>query len=189
MCDAATRERSDRDIIRRWQLAILNFAITHRDADQVTVARLARRLDSIGIRQCGVPSFFVRTTTQVCGAIVAAHSPESTEVLQRFLGWVDEPRLMAALLGATGLDQCHWLPHSRGGSSTGTTHVPRKSDYEVVVEQETNGIAWQWEVRRNGMPLAARLREEGFKSERTAVASGKVALQDFINCLKMETAC
>jgi hypothetical protein len=189
MCSDAERERSDRGTIRRWQLAILNFAITHHDADQAIAARLARRLDGIAMGPCGVPSFFVRTTAQVCDAIVAAHSREATEVLQRFLGWIDEPRLIAALLGATGLDQCHWRPDSRGNSFTGIAHASREADYAVVVEQEKNGIAWQWEVRRNGMPLAARLREQGFKSERTAVASGKVALQDFINRLNMETSC
>jgi hypothetical protein len=186
MRDDAARERSDRDIIRRWQLAILTFAITRHDAEQAVVARLARRLDSIGTGPRGVPAFFARMSTEVCGAIAAAHSPQSTEVLQRFVCWVDEPRLMAALLGATGLDQCHWRPDGRGDSSTGTAHVPRGPDYEVVVEQDKNGIAWQWELRRNGIPLAARLREEGFKSERTAAASGKVALQDFIDRLRME---
>ena len=39
---------------------------------------------------------------------------------------------------------------------------------------------WSWEICRYGEPLPARLREDGFKTEYTATAAGKVALRNFL---------
>jgi hypothetical protein len=36
---------------------------------------------------------------------------------------------------------------------------------------------WSWEICRDGEPLPARLREEGFATEYTATAAGNVALR------------
>jgi hypothetical protein len=41
---------------------------------------------------------------------------------------------------------------------------------------------WSWEICRDGEPLPARLREDGFKSEYTA----RVALRDFLAGLAKE---
>jgi hypothetical protein len=45
---------------------------------------------------------------------------------------------------------------------------------------------WEWEILRDEKPLAARLREGPFKSERTAMAAGAVALREFLDLLKIE---
>jgi hypothetical protein len=43
-----------------------------------------------------------------------------------------------------------------------------------------------WEICRDGEPLPARLREEGFKTEYTATAAGEVALRYFLEGLAEE---
>jgi hypothetical protein len=45
---------------------------------------------------------------------------------------------------------------------------------------------WGWEIYRDGEPLPARLREDGFKTEYTATAAGRVALRDFLQGLSEE---
>jgi hypothetical protein len=47
---------------------------------------------------------------------------------------------------------------------------------------------WSWEICRDGEPLPARLREEGFATEYTATASGNVALRYFLAGLAEEEA-
>jgi hypothetical protein len=47
---------------------------------------------------------------------------------------------------------------------------------------------WRWEIYRDGEPLPVRIRESGFKSERTATSAGKVALRDFLTGLDEERA-
>jgi hypothetical protein len=45
---------------------------------------------------------------------------------------------------------------------------------------------WGWEIRCDGQPLPARVREVGFRTEHTAPMSGKVALRDFLSGLAQE---
>jgi hypothetical protein len=45
---------------------------------------------------------------------------------------------------------------------------------------------WSWEICRDGEPLPARLREDGFKTEYTATAAGKVVLRNFLAGLAEE---
>jgi hypothetical protein len=47
---------------------------------------------------------------------------------------------------------------------------------------------WAWEIRRDGEPLPARIRESGFKTEHTAKLAAKVALRDFLAGLAREQA-
>lgn len=182
IADEAARDRQDLDRITQWQLGILSFAITRSDADRALVDRLACQLDLIGTSPAGVASFFRRTSTDVCRWILADKMPDQADELRRFFSWIDEPRLGAAFLAATGL-----IPEDRAsdGARHRTSH--QKCDYDVVIAPHEGG-AWGWEVRRNGSPLAVRLRDGGFKSERTATASAKVALHDFLNRLKTEMA-
>jgi hypothetical protein len=61
--------------------------------------------------------------------------------------------------------------------------------YTLVVTARRSGIhlrPWGWEIYRNGEPLPARFREDGFKSEYTATLAGKVALQAFLAGLTHE---
>jgi hypothetical protein len=45
---------------------------------------------------------------------------------------------------------------------------------------------WSWEICRDGEALPARLREDGFKTEYTATAAGKVVLRNFLAGLAEE---
>jgi hypothetical protein len=45
---------------------------------------------------------------------------------------------------------------------------------------------WSWEICRDGEPLPARLREDGYKTEYTATAAGSVALRYFLAGLAEE---
>jgi hypothetical protein len=47
---------------------------------------------------------------------------------------------------------------------------------------------WAWGICRDGKPLPVRLRERGFKTERTATLAGKVALREFLLGLAEEQA-
>jgi hypothetical protein len=67
--------------------------------------------------------------------------------------------------------------------------MPEVARYTLVVRARGgrhHPRPWSWEICRDGEPLPARLREEGFKTEFTATASGKVALRDFLAGLAEE---
>jgi hypothetical protein len=51
---------------------------------------------------------------------------------------------------------------------------------EVVATSRHHPRPWSWEICRDGEPLPARLREDGFKTEHTATAAGRVVLRDFL---------
>jgi hypothetical protein len=57
-----------------------------------------------------------------------------------------------------------------------------------VVTTELAPNAWGWEILRNDRPLDARLREGSFKSQKTAMAAGTMALNEFLTALKREQA-
>jgi hypothetical protein len=184
----AARDRFDGDKIRQWQFAILKFAVTLKAADEAAVAILARHLDRIGMGPARATSFFLRTSTEMCGAIVGRAGAGGRDTLRRFVSWIDEPQLKAAFVGALGIDQVDdGVVDSSADSSRGSRGFDC-SGYAIVVQRNGNSAAWAWEICRNGKPLAVRLRDGGFKSESTAAASGKVALQDFLTHLTIEKA-
>jgi hypothetical protein len=55
-----------------------------------------------------------------------------------------------------------------------------------VVTAELASNEWEWEILRDDRPLDARLRERPFKSQRTAMAAGTVALNEFLRALAQE---
>jgi hypothetical protein len=61
----------------------------------------------------------------------------------------------------------------------------REDTYTVNVVRSDS---WEWEIHRGGKPLPARLREDGYKTERAAKSAGKAALQDFLLGLAQERA-
>ena len=64
---------------------------------------------------------------------------------------------------------------------------PGKDEYHVVVAMRFHSPSrWEWEIYRNGRPLAVRLREGNFGSETTAMELGKVALREFLEALARE---
>jgi hypothetical protein len=63
----------------------------------------------------------------------------------------------------------------------------KDDEYSVMVACFGDPLKpWKWEIYRNGEPLPARLRGDGYKSERTAKLGGNAALQDFLSGLAIE---
>jgi hypothetical protein len=63
----------------------------------------------------------------------------------------------------------------------------RTGQYQAVVALTASfPRQWGWEICRDGKPLPVRLREAGFKSERTATAAARVALREFLIGLRRE---
>ena len=60
--------------------------------------------------------------------------------------------------------------------------VPSSDAYRVVV-CEVAPSQWEWEILRDNRPLALRLREGLFNSERTAMTAGTAALREFLKFL------
>jgi hypothetical protein len=87
--------------VREWLLSLLRFAITLEPTDRFAVMSCASEMD-LSSFQFGrsSPGFFLRETAEVCGAVVAACTPESTLVLKRHLGRIEDPRLRRAFVAA-----------------------------------------------------------------------------------------
>jgi hypothetical protein len=67
--------------------------------------------------------------------------------------------------------------------------MPEADRYTLVVSaraSRTHARPWSWEICRDGEPLPARLREDGYKTEHTATAAGRFALCDFLAGLAEE---
>jgi hypothetical protein len=58
-----------------------------------------------------------------------------------------------------------------------------RDELHIVVTDCGDGT-WEWEICRQGEPLAARMRDGPFKSPEVALAAGKVALQEFLELLE-----
>src|SRR5262249_36874679 len=66
--------RADR--VREWLLAVLRYAVTWDPQDQAAVYALAHEIDAVGLRWHGAaPSFFRRTSDELCRAITAVDDP------------------------------------------------------------------------------------------------------------------
>jgi hypothetical protein len=64
---------------------------------------------------------------------------------------------------------------------------PGEDEYSVVVVQKGRfPILWEWDIYRDGQPLAVRFRDGNFRQESTAEAAGKVALRKFLQALARE---
>ncbi len=90
--------------VREWLLLLLRYAITREAADQNAVLCLADELDAAGIswRPSG-PSFFRRTSREICAAIRADATP-SNVILRRHISRIDNPRLKHAFAAAVGFE-------------------------------------------------------------------------------------
>jgi hypothetical protein len=67
--------------------------------------------------------------------------------------------------------------------------MPEADRYTLVVSaraSRTHARPWSWEICRDGEPLPARLREDGYKTEHTATAAGRFALRLFLAGLAEE---
>jgi hypothetical protein len=90
--------------IREWLLLLLRFAITREPADDSAVHAFAEELDSVGLGwRPAAPSFFRRTSHEVCAAIQAAGAPQQTAVLRKHISRIADLRLQRAFAAAVGL--------------------------------------------------------------------------------------
>ena len=80
--------------LRAWQLAILRFAVTLDNADRLAVLMIAAELDGSGPKRDNTPefSFFRKTSTELCAAILRPNEPTSP-VLRQYLARIDDDRL------------------------------------------------------------------------------------------------
>jgi hypothetical protein len=94
---------SDRKV-REWLLLLLRFAITRAPTDQSAALAMADELDSLDPRwRPTAPTFFARTSNEVCQAILMAGNRRANQVLEKHAKRIQEPRLRRAFRAAVGL--------------------------------------------------------------------------------------
>jgi hypothetical protein len=90
--------------VREWLLLLLRFAITRDTSDQAAALALADEIDSLGIRwRPAAPHFFLRTSREICDAVLAAGDGNNNPVLRGHAARIDDPRLRRAFEAAVGL--------------------------------------------------------------------------------------
>src|SRR5262245_10167923 len=69
--------------IREWLLLLLRFAITCDPEDQAAAFAMADEIDALGLEwRPSAPSFFRRTSGEVCAAITALEDPKRATILK-----------------------------------------------------------------------------------------------------------
>jgi hypothetical protein len=92
--------------VREWLLLVLRFAITHDAKDQAAVFAMADEIDALGQRwRPSAPSFFRRTSGEVCNAITALDDPTRASILKKHIARIDDPRLRRAFRAAVNLER------------------------------------------------------------------------------------
>jgi hypothetical protein len=92
--------------VREWLLLLLRFAITSDPKDKSATLALADEIDARGVEwRPSAPSFFRRTTNDVCKAIAALDDPKRTAILKRHLARIDNPALRRAFRAAVNFDE------------------------------------------------------------------------------------
>jgi len=90
--------------IREWLLLLLRFAITRDPSDQAVVRSVASEIDSFGPqRRQPAPSFFRRTSNEVCEAIITTDNPMRNAILAKHLARIEDLRLRRAFHAAIDL--------------------------------------------------------------------------------------
>ena len=106
MVAASGSEYWNEQKLREWLLLLLRFAITHEPSDRSTVLSIAYELDAA--RRRSGPStlrFFVRTSGEVCDAILRPGEERAAAVLGTHIARIDDRRLKAAFAAAVNLQQ------------------------------------------------------------------------------------
>jgi hypothetical protein len=103
--DGAIRSREWRAAqIREWLLLLLRFAITRNPSDEAVVLSLANEIDSPGPQQKqSAPTFFRRTSSEICTAIITHDDPKRDDILTGHLARIDDLRLRRAFHAAIDL--------------------------------------------------------------------------------------
>jgi hypothetical protein len=92
--------------IREWLLLLLRFAVTRDAKDEAAALAMADEIDAIGQRwRPPGPSFFRRTTDEICKAITAPAGAERAAMLNKHLARIEDPRLRRAFAAATEVER------------------------------------------------------------------------------------
>jgi hypothetical protein len=87
--------------VREWLFLLLRFAITRDPEDELAVLTLANGMDLLG-RQWGraAPTFFRRSSNEVCSAITALDDPKREAILKKHIRRIEHPWLRRAFQAA-----------------------------------------------------------------------------------------
>ena len=87
--------------VREWLLLLLRFAVTRDSHDETGVFGKADELDLLGLQwRPASPSFFRRTSAEICNAITTTDDPKRAAILKRHLARIDDLRLRRAFQAA-----------------------------------------------------------------------------------------
>src|SRR6516165_2442302 len=101
--------------IREWLLLLLRFAITWDPKDEAAVFAMADEINAPGLRwRPSAPSFFRRTSSEVCKMITALDDPRRATILKKHIARIDDPRLRHAFQAVVDLESQHWSAKSKG---------------------------------------------------------------------------
>lgn len=104
--------------IREWLLLLLRFAITRDPKDEAAVIAMADEMDALGLQwRPSAPSFFRRTSSEVCEMVIALDDPRRATILKRHIARIDDPRLRRAFQAAVDIER---------GSSTAAYEEKRR---------------------------------------------------------------
>jgi hypothetical protein len=92
--------------VREWLFLLLRFAITLDPDDELAVLMTAKGIDSLG-RQWGRagPTFFRRSSDEVCKAIRALDDPGREAILRKHIRRIEHPGLRLAFRAAVHCEQ------------------------------------------------------------------------------------
>jgi len=92
--------------VREWLLLLLRFAVTSDARDQSAALALADEIDARGLQwRPSAPTFFRRTTKEVCQAITTLDDPKRAAILKRHLARIDDPVLKRTFRAAVNIDE------------------------------------------------------------------------------------
>src|SRR5262249_57774887 len=92
--------------IREWLLLLLRFAITRDPKDEAAVIAMADEIDALGLQwRPSAPSFFRRTSIEVCKMIIALDDPRRATILKKHIARIDDPRLRRAFQAVVDLER------------------------------------------------------------------------------------
>jgi hypothetical protein len=97
--------------LREWLVLLLRFAVTREPSDQWAALAMADELDSLGLRwRPAGPTFFLRTSQEICDAIRLVQDGHHSTVLRRHVARIEDPRLKRAFRAAVGLEEASGSP-------------------------------------------------------------------------------
>lgn len=92
--------------VNEWLLLLPRFAVTSDARDQSAALALADEIDARGMQwRPSAPTFFRRTTKEVCKAIIALDDPKRAAIIKRHLARIDSPALKRAFQAAVNMDE------------------------------------------------------------------------------------